>query len=140
MISTPCGSFIGVTGESGSGKSTLAGILSGTNARYTGDIRIGGIDLRDISAESLRETITTVPFSSYVFKGTLRSNLLLAKPDAADNELWEALEKCRLAGFVRESGGLDMEIAAEGESFGRPASAVSVCACSVARCPHLYLR
>lgn len=113
----PCGSFIGVTGESGSGKSTLAGILSGTNARYTGDIRIGGIDLRDISAESLRETITTVPFSSYVFKGTLRSNLLLAKPDAADNELWEALEKCRLAGFVRESGGLDMEIAAEGANL-----------------------
>ena len=64
--------------------------------------------MRDISAESLRETITTVPFSSYVFKGTLRSNLLLAKPDAADDELWEALEKCRLAGFVRESGGLDM--------------------------------
>ena len=113
----PCGSFIGVTGESGSGKSTLAGILSGANARYTGDIRIGGIDLRDISAASLRETITTVPFSSYVFKGTLRSNLLLAKPDAADNELWEALEKCRLAGFVRESGGLDMEIAAEGANL-----------------------
>ena len=116
-FSAPCGSFIGVTGESGSGKSTLAGILSGANARYTGDIRIGGIDLRDISAESLRETITTVPFSSYVFKGTLRSNLLLAKPDAADNELWEALEKCRLAGFVRESGGLDMEIAAEGANL-----------------------
>ena len=110
----PHGSFIGVTGESGSGKSTLAGILSGANARYTGSVRIGGIDLHDISAESLRETITTVPFSSYIFKGTVRSNLLLAKPDASDVELWGALAKCRLAGFVRESGGLDMEIAAEG--------------------------
>ena len=87
-FSAPCGSFIGVTGESGSGKSTLAGILSGANARYTGEVSIGGIDLRDISAESLRKTITTVPFSSYVFKGTLRSNLLLAKPDAGDEELW----------------------------------------------------
>lgn len=116
-FSAPCGSFIGVTGESGSGKSTLAGILSGANARYTGEVSIGGIDLRDISAESLRKTITTVPFSSYVFKGTLRSNLLLAKSDAGDEELWGALAKCRLAGFVRESGGLDMEIAAEGANL-----------------------
>ena len=116
-FSAPRGSFIGVTGESGSGKSTLAGILSGANARYAGEVSIGGIDLRDISAESLRKTVTTVPFSSYVFKGTLRANLLLAKPDASDDELWEALAKCRLAGFVRESGGLDMEIAAEGANL-----------------------
>ena len=116
-FSAPRGSFIGVTGESGSGKSTLAGILSGANARYAGEVSIGGIDLRDISAESLRKTVTTVPFSSYVFKGTLRANLLLAKLDASDDELWGALAKCRLAGFVRESGGLDMEIAAEGANL-----------------------
>ena len=116
-FSAPRGSFIGVTGESGSGKSTLAGILSGANARYAGEVSIGGIDLRDISAESLRKTVTTVPFSSYVFKGTLRANLLLAKPDASDDELWGALAKCRLAGFVRESGGLDMEIATEGANL-----------------------
>ena len=116
-FSAPRGSFIGVTGESGSGKSTLAGILSGANARYAGEVSIGGVDLRDISAESLRKTVTTVPFSSYVFKGTLRANLLLAKPDASDDELWEALAKCRLAGFARESGGLDMEIAAEGANL-----------------------
>ena len=116
-FSAPRGSFIGVTGESGSGKSTLAGILSGSNARYAGEVSIGGIDLRDISAESLRKTVTTVPFSSYVFKGTVRANLLLAKPDASDDELWEALAKCRLAGFARESGGLDMEIAAEGANL-----------------------
>ena len=116
-FSAPRGSFIGVTGESGSGKSTLAGILSGANARYAGNVSIGGVDLRDISAESLRKTVTTVPFSSYVFKGTVRANLLLAKPDASDDELWDALAKCRLAGFVRESGGLDMEIAAEGANL-----------------------
>ena len=116
-FSAPRGSFIGVTGESGSGKSTLAGILSGANARYAGEVSIGGIDLRDISAESLRKTVTTVPFSGYVFKGTLRTNLLLAKPDASDDELWDVLAKCRLAGFVRESGGLDMEIAAEGANL-----------------------
>ena len=116
-FSAPRGSFIGVTGESGSGKSTLAGILSGANARYAGEVSIGGVDLRDISAESLRKTVTTVPFSSYVFKGTVRANLLLANPDASDDELWEALAKCRLAGFVRESGGLDMEIAAEGANL-----------------------
>lgn len=113
----PSGSFIGVAGESGSGKSTLAGVLTGVNGSYEGVVQIGGIDLREISRAALRETITAVSFSSYVFKGTIRSNLLLAKPNAHDDELWEALDRCRLSGFVHQAGGLDAPVSAEGTNL-----------------------
>lgn len=76
----PAGSFVGVAGESGSGKSTLAGVLSGANAAYEGTVELGGIDLHDVSRASLRETVAAVSFDSYLFKGTVRSNLLWRSP------------------------------------------------------------
>lgn len=113
----PQGSFIGITGESGSGKSTLAGILSGLLDRYAGEVSIGGIPLRDVSRDSLHETITYVPFASYLFEGTVASNLRLAKPSATDEELWDVLRRCRLEGLVRCAGGLEATIAAEGTNL-----------------------
>lgn len=111
------GGFVGITGASGSGKSTLAGILTGANRSYTGSVEIGGIDLRDISAESLRDTVTYVGFRSFLFAGTVRSNLLMARPGASDDELWEALSRCRIDNFVRRSGGLDAPVSAEGTNL-----------------------
>ncbi len=111
------GGFVGITGASGSGKSTLAGILTGANRSYTGSVTIGGIDLRDISAESLRDTVTYVGFRSFLFAGTVRSNLLMARAGASDEELWEALGRCRIDDFVRRSGGLDAPIRAEGTNL-----------------------
>ena len=111
------GGFVGITGASGSGKSTLAGILTGANRSYTGSVEIGGIDLRDISAESLHDTVTYVGFRSFLFAGTVRSNLLMARPGASDDELWEALSRCRIDDFVRRSGGLDAPVSAEGTNL-----------------------
>ena len=111
------GGFVGITGASGSGKSTLAGILTGANRSYTGSVTIGGIDLRDISAESLRDTVTYVGFHSFLFAGTVRSNLLMARPGASDDDLWEALCRCRIDDFVRRSGGLDAPVSAEGTNL-----------------------
>ena len=111
------GGFVGITGASGSGKSTLAGILTGANLSYTGSVTIGGIDLRDISAESLRDTVTYVGFRSFLFAGTVRSNLLMARAGASDDELWEALSRCRIDDFVRRSGGLDAPVNAEGTNL-----------------------
>ena len=111
------GGFMGITGASGSGKSTLAGILTGANRSYTGSVEIGGIDLHDISAESLRDTVTYVGFRSFLFAGTVRSNLLMARPGASDDELWEALSRCRIDDFVRRSGGLDAPVSAEGTNL-----------------------
>lgn len=104
------GSLVALVGESGGGKSTLAGIISGRKDAYRGSVRIGGVELRDATATSLMCAVTLVPTNGYLFAGTLRENLLLAKPDATDAELLHALNRTRVAAFVRANGGLDMVI------------------------------
>lgn len=118
------GSFTGIVGESGSGKSTLAGILSGRNAGFAGSVEVGGVPIQEASRASLASTVTVVPFSSYLFKGSVRSNLLLADPQASDEELWEALRRCRAEGFVEQAGGLDAAIAEEGGNLSGATSNV----------------
>ena len=104
------GSLVALVGESGGGKSTLAGIISGRKDTYRGSVRIGGVELRDATAASLMRAVTLVPTNGYLFAGTLRENLLLAKPDATDAELLHALDRTRVAAFVRANGGLDITI------------------------------
>ena len=104
------GSLVALVGESGGGKSTLAGIIAGRKDAYRGNVRIGGVELRDATAASLMRAVTLVPTNGYLFAGTLRENLLLAKPDAADAELLRALDRTRVAAFVQANGGLDMAI------------------------------
>lgn len=116
-FSAPTGSFTGIVGESGSGKSTLAGILSGRLAGYSGEVAVGGVPLKDASPASLASTVTVVPFASHLFKGTVRSNLAMADPQAGDQELWGALAQARADEFVRELGGLDAAIAEEGKNL-----------------------
>ena len=116
-FAAPAGSFTGIVGESGSGKSTLAGILCGRNLGFDGDVEIGGVPLGQVSRESMAQTVTVVPFSSYLFSGTVRSNLLMARPKATDDELWDVLRRCRIDGFVRASGGLDAPVSEQGGNF-----------------------
>ncbi len=108
------GQLVALVGESGSGKSTLAGILSGRKGNYRGSVRIDGVELHDVSASSLMQAVTLVPTNGYLFAGTLRENLLLAKPDAADKELMAALSRTRIASFVEDNGGLDLLISEGG--------------------------
>ena len=105
------GSFTGIVGESGSGKSTLAGILSGRNAGFAGLVEVGGVPIQEASRASLASTVTVVPFSSYLFKGSVRSNLLLADPQASDEELWAACRAACAAEFLeRMPKGLDTDL------------------------------
>lgn len=104
------GSLVALVGESGGGKSTLAGIIAGRKDAYRGSVRIGGVELRDVTAASLMRAVTLVPTNAYLFAGTLRDNLLLAQPNATDTELLRALDRTRVAAFVRANGGLDMVI------------------------------
>ena len=104
------GSLVALVGESGGGKSTLAGIISGRKGVYRGSVRIGGVELRDATSTSLMRAVTLVPTNGYLFAGTLRDNLLLARPEATDAELMRALGRTRVAAFVQASGGLDMVI------------------------------
>ena len=111
------GSLVAIVGESGSGKSTLAGILSGRKASYLGKLEVGGVDVRDATLDSLMRAVTLVPTAGHLFAGSLRSNLLLARPDATVRDLMDVLERCRIAGFVRANGGLDMELAEGGANL-----------------------
>ena len=103
----PQGSFTALVGESGCGKSTIATILIERNKGYTGSVTIGGVELKDVNENSLLRNITYVSHQSYLFKGTVRDNLRMGKPSATDDELWAALERVNLAGFLKAEQGLD---------------------------------
>ena len=103
----PKGSFTAIVGESGCGKSTIASILMGRNKGYTGSITVGGVPLCEISEGSLMENFTYISHQSYLFKGTVRENLLMARPNAGEDTLWQVLEQVNLADFLRSEKGLD---------------------------------
>lgn len=101
------GAFTAIVGESGCGKSTISAILTGRNKGYGGSVSVGETELSEIREADLMENITYISHQSYLFKGTVRDNLLMGKPDASDSELWEVLERVNLADFVRNKKGLD---------------------------------
>ncbi|RSX51198.1 ATP-binding cassette domain-containing protein [Bifidobacterium callimiconis] len=113
------GELTAIVGISGSGKSTAAGLLAGRLTGYTGSITFTGddpsgsetVELRDASLDSLLAGVTIVSATSHLFHDTLRANLLMADPDATDDDLWHALELARIADFVHaQPNGLDMPI------------------------------
>ena len=103
-------SFTAIVGESGCGKSTLAGILMHRNKGYIGDIRIGSEKLSDISEASLMQNVTYISHQSYLFKGTIRDNLIVAYPEATDEHMLDVLKRVNLYDFVMSEGGLDMKL------------------------------
>lgn len=103
------GSFTAIVGKSGCGKSTVASILTGKNKGFKGSVTIGNIPINKISESSLMKSITYIGHNSYIFKGTVRENLLMAN-DVDDNKLWQTLEKVNLADFLKSENGLDTVI------------------------------
>ena len=103
----PKGSFTAIVGASGCGKSTIASILMGRNKGYSGSIRVGNVPLSEIAESSLMESFTYVSHQSYLFKGTVRDNLLMARPNAGEDTLWQVLEQVNLASFLKHEKGLD---------------------------------
>ena len=111
------GKLTALVGESGCGKSTISAVLMGRNKGYRGHINVGGIELSDISEESLLKNITYISHQSFLFKGTVKDNLLMAKPDATDNELWEVLDKVNLSDFLKSESGLDTRLSEGAGNF-----------------------
>ena len=109
-LTFPQGSFTALVGESGCGKSTLASILMGRNKGYTGSVSVGGVPLSSIQEERLLRNITYISHQSYLFKGTVRENLLMGKPGASDEELWAVLSRVNLAEFLKAEQGLDTRL------------------------------
>ena len=111
------GSLTAVVGESGCGKSTLSALLMGRNRGYGGHITLGGKELSSLSEDSLMAHCTYIGHRSYLFKGTVRDNLLLARPEALDDELWAVLEQVNLAPFLHSEQGLDTQLQEGGSNF-----------------------
>lgn len=105
-LNIPQGSFVSLVGESGCGKSTIAALLSGSRTGYTGRVTLGGVPVEELQREQRMRTLTLVPHNATIFKGTVESNLRMAKPDDVESELWAALEQVNLADFCRSQNGL----------------------------------
>ena len=113
----PENGLISLVGTSGCGKSTIAGLLTGRNRGYRGTIRIGGKELSRIQEDSLLSHVTMVSHNSYLFKGTVRENLLMAAPMATEKEMEAALKKVNLYEFLKSQRGLDTELMERGSNF-----------------------
>lgn len=113
----PVNKFVSIVGVSGCGKSTIASLISGKNKNYSGNILVGKKELSNINEKNLLENITLINHNSYIFKGTVRENLLMANEKLTDIEMEEALEKVNLLGFLKEQNGLDTKLLEKGSNF-----------------------
>ena len=117
-LTIPAGSSVGLAGSTGSGKSTAASLLSRLADPTEGRITIDSIDLRDFDPTTLASIVGVVTQETYLVHDSLRGNLLLAKPEATQAELWGALEAARIADVVRSlPDGLDTVVGARGHRF-----------------------
>ena len=109
------GQVVALVGSSGAGKSTIAQLLPRLYDVDSGAIRLSGVDVRDASADSLRQTIGMVTQDGHLFHDTIRANLVLAKPDASETEVWDALRRARLADLIESlADGLDTVVGERG--------------------------
>ena len=95
------GQMVALVGSSGAGKSTIAQLIPRLYDVDSGAVKLAGVDVRDVSAESLRDTLGMVTQDGHLFHDSIRENLLLARPEATEDEVWDALERARLGELIR---------------------------------------
>ena len=110
----PQGRTTAIVGSTGSGKSTLLSLVPRLFDAQSGTVAIGGTPVQDLSREQLATLIGYVPQKPYLFSGTIASNLRFGKPDATEDELWEALRVAQAEDFVREKSDVLDENVAQG--------------------------
>ncbi|HSU70935.1 MAG TPA: ABC transporter ATP-binding protein [Micrococcaceae bacterium] len=109
------GQTIALVGSSGAGKSTIAQLLSRLYDVDSGAVRLAGTDVREVSFDSLRQTIGMVTQDGHLFHESIRSNLRLARPDATDEQIWDALRRARLQTMIQSlPDGLDTVVGERG--------------------------
>ncbi len=109
------GQMVALVGASGAGKSTIASLVARLYDVDSGAVRLAGVDVRDLSFESLRRTVGFVTQDGHLFHETIRANLAYARPEAGDDEIWDALRRARLEELVRSlPDGLDTVVGERG--------------------------
>jgi len=141
-ISFQClaGQTTAVIGSTGSGKTTLISLIARLFDATQGAVLVNGVDVRDLATDALWQRIGLVPQRPYLFGGTVASNLRYGKPDATDEELWEALTVAQAADFVRAMpDGLDAKIAQGGTNVSGGQRQRLAIARALVRKPEVYL-
>jgi ABC-type multidrug transport system fused ATPase/permease subunit len=109
------GELVALVGSSGAGKSTIAQLIPRLYDVDAGAVRLGGVDVRDLSYDAVRDAVGMVTQDGHLFHESIRSNLCLARPEATEEELWEVLSRARLADLVAGlSDGLDTVVGERG--------------------------
>lgn len=108
------GQTLAIIGSTGDGKSSLVNLISRLYDVENGSVKIGSTDIREIEQKTLRDMISFSPQQSTLFFGTIRSNMLVGKPNATDDEIWEALDIANATEFIT---GLDMAVEKNGGNF-----------------------
>ena len=112
------GQFVAIVGGTGTGKSSLVNLIPRFYDVAGGAVLLDGLDVRDYPLEQLRDRIGMVLQNNVLFTGTIRENLLWGRPDATEEEMWEALETAQAADFVRAMpDGLDSELSQNGKNL-----------------------
>ena len=109
------GHMVALVGSSGAGKSTVAQLIPRLYDVDTGSVSLGGVDVRDLSTDSIRSTVGLVTQDGHLFHDSVRANLLLARPGATEDELFDALRRARLSDLIRSlPNGLDTVVGERG--------------------------
>jgi ATP-binding cassette subfamily B protein len=138
-FTTEPGTTTAIVGSTGAGKTTLVNLVPRLFDATSGSVLVGGVDVRDLDPELLTSTIGFVPQKAYLFAGTVASNLRFGKPDATDEEMWEALRIAQAEDFVRAAGGLEAPIEQGGSNVsGGQRQRLSIARALVRR-PDIYV-
>ncbi|APE08338.1 ABC transporter [Rhodococcus sp. 2G] len=109
------GRMVALVGSSGAGKSTIAQLIPRLHDVDSGAVLLGGADVRELTADSIRATVGLVTQDGHLFHDTVRNNLLLARPEAGEDELWDALRRARLEPLIASlPNGLDTVVGERG--------------------------
>jgi ATP-binding cassette subfamily B protein len=134
------GETTAIIGSTGAGKTTLLNLVPRLFDVTAGEVRVDGVDVRDLEPEVLWSRIGLVPQKAYLFTGTVRSNLQYGKPDATDEEMWQALEVAQGRDFVEAMPeGLDAPITQGGTNVSGGQRQRLAIARAVIRRPRIYL-
>ena len=116
-FTAPRGATVGIIGSTGSGKTSLINLIPRFYEATEGRVLVNGRDVKSLDIDALRDSIAVVPQKAVLFSGTVRSNLSWGKPNATEDEMWQALERAQAKEFVMQKNGLDEPVSAGGKNF-----------------------